>query len=70
MDVDVKAHEFRIDISMEQLEKEYIDKKRGHARYTGTIGEKNNYKGSLSIDSQHGPINIRLNPQQQSVNSK
>ena len=70
MDVNIKAHEYRLDIPMEQLEKEYLDKKRGHAQYSGTIGKKNNYKGSLNIDSQHGPINIRLKPQQQSVKSK
>lgn len=69
MDVDITAHEFRLQIPLEDLNKKYLDKKRGLAKFSGIIGDKNNYKGSLNIDSEHGAINIFLKAQQQSVKS-
>ena len=70
MDVNIKAYEYKLQLPMTTLNKEYIDKKRGLVLYTGIIGKENNYKGSLNIDSQRGAINIGLTTQQQSVKSK
>ncbi len=70
MEVDIKASEDRLSIPVTNLSKEYIDEKKGIAQYRGVIGEKNNYKGNLTIDAQRGTVNIRLNMLQQSVKSK
>lgn len=69
MEVDIKADEDRFQLPFADLNKEYVDEKKGIARYSGTIGKKNNYKGSLNIDSESGEINIKFKSQQQSVNS-
>lgn len=70
MDVDIKAFEHKLQLPTTGFDKEYIDEKKGLARFKGIVGVKNNYQGSLNIDSQRGAINIKLKTQPQSVKSK
>jgi hypothetical protein len=64
MDVDIILDEDQTPLPFEGLTKEYVDDKKGVLRLRGIIGDKNNYKGNLNIDSEKGEINIRLQPQQ------
>jgi hypothetical protein len=64
MDVDIEVDEDNFTLPITDLKKEYIDEKKGLIRLSGVIGAKNNYKGSLNIDSESGDVNIKLKPQQ------
>lgn len=69
MEVDIIADEDDLNIPLTNLEKEYVDQKKGIIRVTGILGVKNNYKGNVNIDAESGTVSLKLLSAHQSVKS-
>lgn len=60
VEIDIQAEENDLHLPLSNLNKEYIDEKKGIVRVTGTLGTKKNYKGNINIDAEGGSVTLNL----------